>query len=106
MQPRDLIVRCMAGRDGDVYVAVCIDLTLAAQGSTLEEARQKLHKQIDNYVTEAFTIDQQYAAELITRKARLADRLMFRFCELRARLRPALRRFVYNEALPVHFGSA
>ena len=33
MKPADLVVRCMARREGDLYVAVCIDLTLAAQGN-------------------------------------------------------------------------
>lgn len=101
MHPENLIVRCIARRDGDVYVALCLDFTLAAQGSTLEEARDKLHAQIASYVRDAFGVDRQHAAELLTRKAPLWHRLQFRICEWRARVRPALQRFVYNEALPL-----
>lgn len=101
MHPADLIVRCMARRQGDVYVALCLDLTLAAQAPTLDEARARLHAQIVGYVRDAFTVDLAHAAELLTRKAPLRHRLLFRLCELRARVQPALQRFVYNEALPL-----
>lgn len=101
MQPQDLIVRCMARREGDVYVAVCLDLTLAAQGATLSDARNRLHAQIADYVKQAFTVDSAHAVELLTRKAPLSHRLAYHVCKLRSRMRPALRRFVYAEALPL-----
>ena len=101
MHPQDLIVRCMVRREGDVFVAVCLDLTLAAQGATLSEARAKLHAQIASYVREAFTVDREHAVVLLTRKAPLWDRLQYRLYQFRARLQPALRRFVYDEALPL-----
>lgn len=101
MHPEDLIVRCMARREGDVFVAVCLDLTLAAQGATLHEARSRLHAQIADYVKEAFTIDREHTVELLTRKAPLLHRFHYHLCKLRARMRPALRRFVYAEALPL-----
>ncbi len=101
MHPEDLIVRCMARREGDVFIAVCLDLTLAAQGATLSEAREKLHAQIESYVRDAFTVDRKHAVALLTRKAPLLHRIQYRFCQMRARVRPALRRFVYDEALPL-----
>ena len=71
MKPTDLILRCYAQKeDGDLWVAVCLDLTLAAQGETFEEARKKLHEQITDYLFDALEgEDQDYAPAFLTRKA-------------------------------------
>lgn len=106
MKPADFVVRCMARREGDLYVAVCIDLTLAAQGKTFEEARDKLHAQIRDYVKQALTVDRKHAAALLTRKGPLADRLRFRWCELKASIAPKLKKFLYRETLPVRLAAA
>lgn len=55
-------LRCMAYRQDGVYVAVCLDLSLAAQADTIQEAMSKLESQITDFVEEAisepeFTID-------------------------------------------------
>lgn len=101
MKPGDLLVRCMARREGDLYVAVCIDLTLAAQGKTFEEARDKLHGQIRDYVKQALTVDRKHAEVLLTRKGPLADRLWFRLCELKAIIQPEFGKRLYRVMLPV-----
>jgi hypothetical protein len=101
MSPQNLIVRCMARRDGDLFVAMCLDFSLAAQGNTLEEARRKLQAQIADYVGQAFTVDREHAEELLTRKAPLRHRLLYWFGVLEARIKPALKRFFYREALPL-----
>ncbi|CAM5793065.1 hypothetical protein [Rhizobacter fulvus] len=101
MHPEDLIVRCMARREGDVYVAVCIDFTLAAQGDSFEDATQRLHGQINSYVQEAFAVDLPHAAELLTRKAPLWHRIQYRLCQFRARRESAKRGYAYAEALPM-----
>ena len=102
VNPQNLIVRCLARREGDVFVAICVDLTLAAQGATLHEAREKLHAQIASYIGEALTVDRKYAPALLSRKGPLADRLVYRFCQLRSMMRKHGRNFfVYSEALPL-----
>lgn len=53
MQKKKISLRCYAKRDGDIWVAVCIDLSLAAQARSLNEAQSKLDAQILDYVTEA-----------------------------------------------------
>lgn len=68
MQTKDLIVRCYVKKDGDLYVAVCIDLSLAAQANTVEEVVEKLEAQMFDYLCEAFS-EPEYAASLIQRKA-------------------------------------
>jgi hypothetical protein len=106
MLPQDLIVRCMVRREGDVFVAVCVDLTLAAQGATLHQARERLHAQIASYIGEALTVDRKHAPALLSRKGPLLHRLAYRFCQLRAMLRRGRSLFVYSEALPLKLAAA
>lgn len=70
MEPKQLILRCYGKRVGNQWVAVCVDLCLAAQGSSSEEARRKLFVQIDEYVHDALIgDDSEHAEYLLTRKA-------------------------------------
>lgn len=97
MKPLDLIVRCMAWRDGDLWIAASIDLGLAAQGRTCSEARDALHAQISSYVRDAVTRDAAHADVLLARKAPFADQLRFAFWSWvanRPRLRAAAKRMV------------
>lgn len=93
MHPIDLTVRCMAWPEQGQWVAVCIDLTLAAQASTLDEARRKLHGQIESYVLEAITVDAEHAEALLARSAPWRDRLRYAFWRAVAN-RPRVRRTV------------
>jgi predicted RNase H-like HicB family nuclease len=84
MNPDQLRLRCYAEEQGPcLWVAVCIDLCLAAQGETYKEARRKLDSQIDRYVEEAFTIDRAYFDQLIPRKAPLRQRIKYHLIHLR-----------------------
>ena len=116
MKPEDLLIRCMAWQDGALWVAACIDFTLAAQGGSLDEAKARLHRQILSYVQEAMTVDAAHAAELLARKAPLRDQMRYSFWKAVSR-RPRLRattgrlmravglairkKFSYIEPLPV-----
>lgn len=84
MKVSDLLLRCYAFKDGDQWVATCIDLDLAAQSDTLEEARAALGEQIHSYLLDAFIgEDQAHAYELITRKSPLSIRLNYHLIGLR-----------------------
>ena len=117
MNPINLRVRCMAWQEQGLWVAACIDFTLAAQGATLDQARASLHEQIGQYVNEATSIDADHAEALLMRRAPLADRLRYAFWKMVSR-RPRLRRLAgraidaaglairrklaYIEPLPLH----
>lgn len=73
------ILRCYAKKEQSYWVAVCIDLSLAAQADSKQEAIEKLESMIKTYVDEAYTIHKDYANQLLTRKAPLLQRLTFRF---------------------------
>ncbi len=77
MKTEDLVVRCLLRRDGDQWVALCVDFDLAAQGSTRAEAKQHLAAQIVDYVMQAQTVDKAHGARLLRRKAPLKYRALF-----------------------------
>lgn len=99
MKLKDLTVRCMVNQEGRVWVAVCIDLCLAVQADSREEAKERLHEQIVLYVREALTVDADKAEQLLSRKAPLVDRLRYAFWHVvanRPRIRRNLRRLVQS----------
>lgn len=68
--PRQMILRCYAEQKGQVWQAFCLDINLAAQGSTLQEVKRKLHEQIEEYLFDALSgADRKYADQLLSRKA-------------------------------------
>lgn len=64
-------LRCMAYQQNGVFVAACLDLSLAAQADTMREAMDKLDAQIKDYIAEACA-EPQYAKQLLSRKAPLS----------------------------------
>lgn len=77
-------VRCYAKQDGDQWVAICIDLCLAAQADCYSEAKSKLEHQINEYVYEALTVDREHARDLLSRKAPISNRIEYwwaRICQ-------------------------
>ena len=93
MKPVTLKVRCMAWQEQGLWVAACIDFTLATQADTLDAARSQLQEQISAYVNEAVTVDAEHAEALLERRAPVLDRLRFSFWKLVSN-RPRLRRSV------------
>lgn len=85
MKTLDLFIRCYAEKQGDLWIAACIDLCLAAQAYTLDEAVKKLDDQIFDYVTEALS-EPAYAEDLLlNRKAPLSE--VFKYHWIRAGLK-------------------
>lgn len=66
---------------------MCIDLSLAAQGATFNEARERLDAQMREYVHEALTVDREHAAELLSRKAPLYQRLTWHALNLLSKVK-------------------
>jgi len=77
MQSSPFHLRCYARRQANQWVAVCIDLGLAAQGDSYGDVKAKLEAQMQDYVHEALTVDRAHAADLLRRKAPLPQRLEY-----------------------------
>lgn len=69
MKPEQMVLRCYAEQRNGLWSAVCLDLSLAAQGNSLEEARQKLHNQVVEYIEDAIGQDEAHWEYLLSRKA-------------------------------------
>jgi hypothetical protein len=53
-----------------LYVAVCVDLTLAAQADSMDEVKRKLDEQIHGYLHDIFNgEDKQHIKDLFPRRA-------------------------------------
>lgn len=88
MRPSDLIIRCIAEKRGDVWVAVCLDFSLGAQADTYQEARAKLDAQIREYLHDALVgEDRAHANALLRRRAPLGFWLKYWAYRLLARAR-------------------
>lgn len=104
MRLQDLILRCYAMKDGNAWVAVCIDLCLSAQGDDFNQAKAALDAQIKDYLYDALEgEDKPFAAQLLMRKAPIMQRLQYHWIKTAINLhliRDGLYRLI-DETLPV-----
>lgn len=108
MKLDDLILRCYAEQDQDGdWFTMCIDLNLYARGDSFDEARQKLHGFIKQYIKDALTKDSAFIGDLIPRKAPLHFILRYYFiwlvCTVKGFRDAAedVHRCLFNEPFPV-----
>lgn len=87
MSSNPFVLRCYAEKKDGLWIAACPQFTLAAQGDSFDEAKEKLEKQIKSYIVEALTIDKEHAVELLGRKAPLRLWWRFKLLELMTGLR-------------------
>ncbi|WP_282296217.1 hypothetical protein [Stenotrophomonas sp. PS02289] len=112
MRPNQILLRCFAERDGQLWVAYCLDLSLAAQGDTLEEVKGKLDEQIREYVSDALVgPDRAHAPYLLSRSAPASLWLHYLWVKLRIRTdrlfhsTKQAQEKVFKEVLPVQLAS-
>lgn len=99
MKPQQLIMKCYAKQEQGVWVAVCLDLTLATQGETYKEAKRKLEEQIIFYLEEALQ-DTAFGGQLLSRKAPLTLWLTYYFIKLSTVLTHKTS-VIFDEILPL-----
>jgi hypothetical protein len=79
MQTRKLL--CFAEGHGSSYEAICVDLDIAVEGRSLQEAVELLNRAIETYVEDAQKEDEATAHRLLSRRApwhvRLGYKLRF-----------------------------
>lgn len=69
--------RCYLKCEGEHWIGICIDLSLAVQVDTKSEVYYKLNLIVREYVKEAKTVHSQYEKQLLSRKAPLSLRLEY-----------------------------
>ncbi|MDR6093165.1 DUF1902 domain-containing protein [Stenotrophomonas sp. SORGH_AS_0321] len=110
MRPNQLLLRCFAERDDGLWVAHCLDLSLAVQGDSLDEVKRKLDLQIRDYVQDALVgEDREHAGYLLKRKAPLSLWVRYYWiCLLLAKdslfhAERQAREKVFSEPMPMQF---
>lgn len=104
MKPEKLILRCLAEKKHGQWQALCLDLCLAAQADSLDEAKQKLEGMILEYVYDALAgEDKQYAGQLLSRRAPAKDWAKYYVYSLLAHMGQLHNdvRQLFTEALPL-----
>ena len=92
-------LRCYAAADSDgQWSAVCIDLSLAAQGESCDEALTKLRSHIVDYVNEAFGEDSDHEATPLNRKAPFSLRAKYHYIATRLLLSRCINLFKPSNA--------
>ncbi|MBE0399007.1 hypothetical protein EI168_02645 [Halomonas sp. FME1] len=74
-------VRCFIHREEELFVAHCIDLSLAAQADSMKEAREKLDVMIKDHLQYVVELvregDMLTAKQMLQRKSPLSVRLTY-----------------------------
>ncbi|MBQ0795552.1 hypothetical protein [Zhongshania sp.] len=104
MKPKNMVLRCYAERQGSIWVTVCIDLCLAAQADSLQEAKDKMHEQVREYLEDAFGQHSDYFEDLMFRPAPLSQILKYHFIRCRKKMSIAsasMADSIFKERLPM-----
>lgn len=102
MKANELIVRCFAELERDQWQAFCLDFDLAAQADSFPEVKAKLNSMISEYVRDALVgPDQEYASQLLRRRAPLSLWLRYWITCAHARLRHAKDGLSYEQPVPM-----
>lgn len=68
----EMIIRFFGYQENDVWYAFCLDLNLAVQASSMEQARSKILDMASDYLHDALIgEDKSHCNELLSRKAPL-----------------------------------
>jgi hypothetical protein len=66
---------CVAHRHGDQWEAICLDLDLAVQGTSLAEVQKQLNSAISSYIEDAAKEPEPARSQLLYRRAPLSARI-------------------------------
>ncbi|WP_084480175.1 type II toxin-antitoxin system HicB family antitoxin [Methylomicrobium lacus] len=94
-------LHCIAKKHDSYWSARCLDFSLYAVGDTLEEAKQKLEEEIDEYLYDALEGESKnYAPYLLLRKADFSEWALFYTLDLFTRCR-SLKQWIGEAFSPV-----
>jgi len=84
-----------------IWVAICIDLNLVAQGDSIDEAAKNLHSMVHKYVLESCTVDKQYFSDLMPRRSPLSFYLTYYYIVIRDKFKKDDNFKRFNDVLPM-----
>ncbi len=78
-EEQDIVLRVFFEKSGSVWQALCLDLDIAAQGETCQEAQALMKDMIASYLEEVFTYPPEDRKRLLNRKAPFFVRLKWAY---------------------------
>lgn len=106
---QDLILRCYGYKTPrNTWIAKCIDLDLATEEDTFQEARRSLEEAIEGYIeTVLDTEDKESIVRLLQRKSPIRDRLIYESIRLSlTRKVSASQPIPFLQPIPFHLAHA
>jgi hypothetical protein len=102
MKAKELLLRCYAAKETDgSWYAICLDLNLFAQADSLQDVKVKLHTMLKEYITEAVTVDKEYAGSLLCRKAPFSFFARYYFAYIMNLFHTLKNTRTFNDPLPL-----
>jgi hypothetical protein len=78
-------LRCYLKKDGDVWIAVCVDLSLAAQSFSKQRAEKYLTSMIQEFVEDVTAgEDKEFREQLLSRRLPFFQRIEYYFFNTRS----------------------
>jgi predicted RNase H-like HicB family nuclease len=75
MRMQKLHLHNLIEKEGDLYSAVCLELNVASQGKTIEEAKKNLQEAVELYLEDVLEAGDEQ--EFIPRPASMKERIKF-----------------------------
>jgi hypothetical protein len=95
-----MIIRCLAKKEGDKYLAMSLDFGLAAQANSLPDAKRKLQQQVHEYIEEAHTTDVDNKEYLLGRKGPLSWFFIYYLLKLVGNIKLQFKAFSFQDPKP------
>ena len=78
MADKSMMIRFFGYQENGIWYAFCLDLNLAVQASTLDQARAQILDMASDYLHDALKgVDKDFQEQLLTRKAPLSIRFKY-----------------------------
>jgi len=102
MKAPELMLHCMAWKEGNQWIAVCLDFNLAAQDDTLAEVKKRLNAQVVSYLKEAIAgEDKDHAEYLLRRRAPARHWIRYYLYAMAHKLRMRVGACEYSSPVPL-----
>ncbi len=100
--PREL--RCLAFREGDVWVGLCIDLDVATQADSFPQIKTDLAEAISGYISSTLEEkDPVVLDQFLHRRSPLKYRVMWEALHRSQQIQQLVKRFAYRCTIPTDF---
>jgi hypothetical protein len=99
-------IKGMVAYNGKIWVAMSLEFGLAAQAASEQEAKRKLHNQIQEYFDEAIGQDKAFQKKLLSRRAPFSWYIKYYWLMLKKLCKQNGQSFLFSESTGDHTSHA